>query len=144
MHCIVLGCFMLQHLFEHFYMFRSLMGSPSGSHIKVALHFNAFNINFQHTRILHTTNPYILTGWVFYSRSQRPCGVRLRSVAERLLGSWVRIPPGAWFLSLVSVYVLSGRGLCDGPIPRPEEYYWLWCVSECDKVKINNLDTYCE
>jgi hypothetical protein len=31
--------------------------------------------------------------------------------------------------------VLSGRGLCDGPIPRPEESYRLWCVSECDQVK---------
>jgi hypothetical protein len=40
--------------------------------------------------------------------------------------------------------VLSGRGFCDGPIPRPEESYRLWCVSECDQVKINNLDTYCE
>jgi hypothetical protein len=40
--------------------------------------------------------------------------------------------------------VLSGRGLCDGPIPRPEESYGLWCVSECDQVKINNLDTCCE
>jgi hypothetical protein len=40
--------------------------------------------------------------------------------------------------------VLSGRGLCDGSIPRPEESYRLWCVSECDQVKINNLDTYCE
>jgi hypothetical protein len=39
---------------------------------------------------------------------------------------------------------LSGRGLCDGPIPRPEESYRLWCVSECDQVKINNLDTCCE
>jgi hypothetical protein len=39
---------------------------------------------------------------------------------------------------------LSGRGLCDGPIPRPEESYRLWCVSECDQVKINNLDTYRE
>jgi hypothetical protein len=28
--------------------------------------------------------------------------------------------------------VLSGRGLCDGPIPRPEESYQLWRVSECD------------
>jgi hypothetical protein len=35
--------------------------------------------------------------------------------------------------------VLSGRGLCDVPIPRPEESYRLWCVSECDQVKINNL-----
>jgi hypothetical protein len=24
--------------------------------------------------------------------------------------------------------VLSGRGLCDGLITRPEESYWLWCV----------------
>jgi hypothetical protein len=44
------------------------------------------------------------------------------------------------FVSIVS----SGRGLCDGPIPRPEESYRLWCVSECDQVKINYLDTYCE
>jgi hypothetical protein len=40
--------------------------------------------------------------------------------------------------------VLSGRGLCDGPIPRPEESYRLWCVFECDQVKINILDTCCE
>jgi hypothetical protein len=39
--------------------------------------------------------------------------------------------------------VLSGRGLCDGPTPRPEESYRMGCVSECDQVKIN-LDTYCE
>jgi hypothetical protein len=25
--------------------------------------------------------------------------------------------------------VLSGRGLCDGPINRPEESYRVWCVS---------------
>jgi hypothetical protein len=43
-----------------------------------------------------------------------------------------------------TVFVLSGRGLCDGPIPRPEESCQLWRVSECDQVKINNLDTYCE
>jgi hypothetical protein len=43
-----------------------------------------------------------------------------------------------------TVFVLSGRGLCDRPIPRPEESYQLWCVSECDQVKINNLDTCCE
>jgi hypothetical protein len=40
--------------------------------------------------------------------------------------------------------MLSGRGLCDGSIPRPEGSYWLWCVSECDQVKINKLDAYCE
>jgi hypothetical protein len=43
-----------------------------------------------------------------------------------------------------TVFVLSGRGLCARPIPRPEESYRLWCVSECDQVKINNLDTCCK
>jgi hypothetical protein len=42
------------------------------------------------------------------------------------------------------VFVLSGRGLCDGLITRPGESYRMWCVSECDQVKINNLYTYCE
>jgi hypothetical protein len=28
--------------------------------------------------------------------------------------------------------VLSGRGLCDGMITRPEEYYRLWRVVVCD------------
>jgi hypothetical protein len=28
--------------------------------------------------------------------------------------------------------VLSGRGLCVGLITRPEEFYRLWCVVECD------------
>jgi hypothetical protein len=32
--------------------------------------------------------------------------------------------------------LLSGRGPCDEPIPRPEESYWLWCVSQCDQKKL--------
>jgi hypothetical protein len=32
--------------------------------------------------------------------------------------------------------VLSGRGLCDGPIPRPEESYRVCvCVAECDEMQ---------
>jgi hypothetical protein len=27
---------------------------------------------------------------------------------------------------------LSGRGLCDELITRPEESYRMWCVVECD------------
>ena len=37
-----------------------------------------------------------------FSRSQWPCGLRLRSSAARLLRLWVRIPPGAWMF-VVSV-----------------------------------------
>jgi hypothetical protein len=43
-----------------------------------------------------------------------------------------------------TMLVLSGRGLCDWPIPRPEESYRLCCVFECDKVKIKILYNYCE
>jgi hypothetical protein len=35
---------------------------------------------------------------------------------------------------VVSVVCLSGRGLCDGPIPRPEESYRLWCVIVWDQI----------
>jgi len=31
--------------------------------------------------------------------------------------------------------VLSGRGLCDELITRPEESYRLWCVAVCDLEK---------
>ena len=33
--------------------------------------------------------------------------------------------------------VLSGRGLCDELITRPEESYRLWCVFVCDLGKKN-------
>jgi hypothetical protein len=69
-------------------------------------------------------------------RSQWPRGLRRWSAAERLLESLVRIPQGAWMSVSCTVFLLSGRGLCGGPIPRPEESYRLWCVSEYDQVKI--------
>ena len=54
-----------------------------------------------------------------------------RPQAARLLRSWVRIPPGAWIFVCCEYRVLSGRGLCDELITRPEESYRLWCVV-CD------------
>ena len=64
-----------------------------------------------------------------HCRSQWPRGLRRRSAAARLLRWWVRIPPGAW---ICECCVLSGRGLCDELITRPEESYRLWCVAVCD------------
>ena len=66
------------------------------------------------------------------SRSQWPRGLRRRSTASRLLRVWVRIPPGAWMSVCCECCVLSGRGLCDELITRPEESYRLWCVVVCD------------
>jgi hypothetical protein len=62
-------------------------------------------------------------------RSQWPRG--LRSSAARLLRSWIRIPSGAWMFVCCECCVLSGRGLCDGLITRPEESYWMWRVVVC-------------
>jgi len=65
-------------------------------------------------------------------RSQGPRGLRGRSAAARLLRSWVRIPQWAWMFVCCECCVLSGRGLCDELITRPEESYRVWCVVVCD------------
>ena len=66
-----------------------------------------------------------------FCRSQRPLGLRRRTAAARLLRSWVRISPGAWIFFCCECRVLSGRGLCDELITRPEESYRLCCVVVC-------------
>jgi len=55
-----------------------------------------------------------------------------RPLAAHLLRSWFRIPLGAWIFVGCECRVLSGRGLCDELITRPEESYRLWCVVVCD------------
>jgi len=52
--------------------------------------------------------------------------------AAHLLRSWVRFPPGAWIFVCCECRVLSGRGLCDELITRPEESHRLCCVVVCD------------
>jgi len=66
------------------------------------------------------------------SRFQWPRGRKRRSAAARLLRLWVRIRPGEWMPAPFECCVLSGRGLCDELITRPEKSYWLWCVVKCD------------
>ena len=72
------------------------------------------------------------------SRSQWPRG--LRSATTRLLVLRVRIPPGAWMCVCCECCVLSGRGLCDRPITRPEESYRVRCVWVWFR-NLNNEDT---
>ena len=55
-------------------------------------------------------------------------GLMRRSAAACLLRSWVRIPLGAWMFVCCECCVLSGRGLCNELITRPEESYRLCCV----------------
>jgi hypothetical protein len=66
------------------------------------------------------------------SQWSRGLRTRTRSATARLLRLWVRIPPGSWMSVCCECCVLSGRGLCDGLITRPEESYQVWCVVVCD------------
>jgi len=59
-------------------------------------------------------------------------GLQRRSAGIRLLGLRVRIPLAAFVSVSCECYVLSGTGLCVGPITRPEKSYRLWCVVVCD------------
>jgi hypothetical protein len=52
--------------------------------------------------------------------------------AAPLLGLWVRSPSAAWMSVCGECCVLSGRGLRDELITRPEESYRVSCVTECD------------
>jgi hypothetical protein len=62
------------------------------------------------------------------SRSQWPRGLRRRSAVACLLRLWVRILAGARMSVCCECCVLSGRGLCDELITRPEESYRRWCL----------------
>ena len=80
---------------------------------------------WQHTTL--TTDKYPCPRWDSNPRSQQASGR-----AARLLRSWVWIPPGAWIFVCCECHVLSGRGLCDKLITRPEGSYRLCCVVVCD------------
>jgi len=60
------------------------------------------------------------------------CKILCIYMLRQLLKLWVRILPGAWKSVCCECCVLSGGGLCDGLVTRPEESYRMWCVVVCD------------
>jgi hypothetical protein len=66
--------------------------------------------------------------------SQWESNLRRGSTADRLLGLRVRMCLGIWLSAFCALCVvrLSGRGLCDWPMPWPEKSYLLLHVSVCD------------
>ena len=83
---------------------------------------------FQVSLIMRLQNRYCK---IFQGRFRWSRGLRRWSAAARLLGLWVRIPPEAWVFVCCECCVLSGTGLCDELITRPEESYRMWCVVVC-------------
>jgi hypothetical protein len=68
-----------------------------------------------------------------------PVAVRSKTwvYGRSLAGMWVRIPPGAWMSVSCECCVLSGSGLCDGPIHRPEESYRVY-VGVLSVIRFSN------
>ena len=65
-------------------------------------------------------------------RCKWPRDLMRGSVAARMLILWVRFPPCGMDFVTRKCRMMSGRDLCVGLMPCPEESYWLWC-SECDR-----------
>ena len=89
--------------------------------------FNHNVRNYQAPKLL-TFPPELTLCTALQCRSHWPHVLRRRSAAARLLRLWVRIPRGSWMSVCCECYVLSGTGLCDELINRPEESYRMWCV----------------
>jgi len=56
-------------------------------------------------------------------------GLRHGCAAACLLELRYRIPPASWMSVSCECCVLSGGGLCDGPITLPEESYRMYGMS---------------
>jgi hypothetical protein len=96
------------------------------------------------TSVLTSSEFAVAFRTVLPGRSQRPCGIRRRSAAERLLGSWVRIPTGTWMFVWYNVCVVRYRSLrradpsSRGVLPNVV-CAWVW-----SSEKSRPLYTYCE
>jgi len=62
------------------------------------------------------------------SNRRPPRGLRRGSAAAHLMGLRFRILPGACMPLTCECCFLLSRGLCDGPITRPEKSCRMWCV----------------
>ena len=87
------------------------------------------HVNFPSFHAQSTEHKHLKKGTVLIM----PVPVAVRSKAARPLRLWVWIPPGAWMVVFCECCVLSGRGLCDGLITRPEESYRPWRIVVCDQ-----------
>jgi hypothetical protein len=80
------------------------------------------------TETVFSRRTCLINLYIICCRSQWLRGLRFESGASRLLGLRVRVPPVSCSSVCGECCVLSGRGLCDGPITRPTASYRVWWV----------------
>jgi hypothetical protein len=88
--------------------------------MKISIHWNSSSSFWMSLSNIFT---FILVNFATLSNLSK-------SAAARLLRLWVRIPAGAWMFVCCECNVLSGRGLYDELITRPEESHRLVCDLE--------------
>jgi hypothetical protein len=96
--------------------------------------YNYNNVLYIDTLCIENNNRFSITENDYEPHIARPSGravLRRQSAAARLLKLLVRTPPGAWMFICCELCVLSGRGLCDGPITRQDESYRKCYVVVC-------------
>jgi hypothetical protein len=85
-------------------------------------------------RIVRPTNLIIidLINLIIFIEGPIPVAARSKAwVCGRTLAGIACLNPAGGMDVCFECCVLSGRGLCDGPITLPEESYKLWCVVLC-------------
>jgi hypothetical protein len=95
--------------------------------MNTAVHENDERYQLDETNLFIILNNSTCFGHLYAHRQEYVSCVLLRVVFN------IHAPPGAWMFVSCKCCVLSGRGLCDGLITRPEESYRLWCVVVCDQ-----------
>jgi hypothetical protein len=79
--------------------------------------------------LVHYLKSNLCTCNTYWSRSLWQGGLRCTTEVALLLRLWVRIPRWARMSVCCECCVLSGRGVYDELITRPEEPYRMWCVN---------------
>jgi len=96
------------------------------------IHFKAFLFYFDNVLIVKYMYIFVIFVSQAIACDVKPGSVTFVVYADFRIVNVDILPPGACMFVFCECCVLSGRGLCDGPITRPEESYRLWCVVLCD------------
>ena len=126
--CIKSSCYIhMSHSFFYFFKINKVR-TP----LRSKLLFGIMSNNFPNYFCVVVFNLLDYRYLIQERRSQWPGGLRRRSATAHLLRLRVRIPRGALITVCCDCCVLSGRGLWDELIARPEKSCRLWCVVLCD------------
>jgi len=122
----------LRHIQEHIYAVNRRLQFWQNETLRTEVSVKNATVNYFAINMFRKCN-----GVCTYLRPKRPVPVTARSKTSGLrpLACWdcgFESHREAWMFVCCECCVLSGRGLCDELITRPEESYRMCCVVVCD------------